>query len=97
MDIWICSITKRKYSCVLPALWYSAGYRNDSPQSLCSPPAQNSPNPPDKTGRKRDSRQKALGLFCIYGAVLGGKAAGQRSREKDKNGLCTRRLLVDEK
>ena len=50
-----------------------------------------------KLDEKRDSRQKALGLFCVYGGFRGGRGAEQRSREKDENGLCIRRSLVAEK
>ena len=81
----------------LPALWYNAGTGMICLNLYVSHPQKTAQTRQIKLDEKRDSRQKALGLFCVYGGISRGRGAEQRSREMNGSGLCIRRLLVAEK
>ena len=81
MDIWICSITNENILVFLPALWYSAGTGMIRLNLYVVHPHKTAQTRQIKLDEKRDSRQKALGLFCVLEGLRGGK---QRSRDRGK-------------
>ena len=61
----------------LPASWYNAGTGMIRLNLYVSRPQKTVQNHQIKLDEKRDSRQKALGLFCVYGEFRGERSVAE--------------------